>query len=115
MRTVVTWGAGLLPADAGTIRFRGAPIDALPPHAIALRGVSRSFQSGNLVADMAALDAVAMARCAVSGGISLRGALATRGRDRTLDAARGEAMPYLTLLGAAAVAVPPRGRPSTRA
>src|SRR5258708_30943868 len=110
MRTVVTWGAGLLPADAGTIRFRGAPIDALPPQAIALRGVARSFQSGNLVADMTALDAVAMARCAVSGGVSLRRALATPGRDHALDAARGEAMHYLTLLGAAAGALHPSGR-----
>jgi branched-chain amino acid transport system permease protein len=113
--TLVNCVAGLYPPDAGSIRFRGAPIDTLPPHAIALRGVARSFQSGNLVADMTALDAVAMVRCAVSGGISLSRGLASPGRDRTLDAARGEAMHYLTLLGAAAVAMQPCGSLSTGA
>src|SRR5260221_727113 len=113
--TLVNCIAGLYPADAGTIRFRRASIDALPPHAIALRGIARSFHTGNLVADMTALDAVAMARCAVSGGVSLRRALATPGRDHALDAARGEAMHYLTLLGAAAVSVQPFGSPPPRA
>jgi branched-chain amino acid transport system permease protein len=113
--TLVNCVAGLYPADAGSIRFRGAPIDALPPQAIALRGVARSFQSGNLVADMTALDAVAMARCAVGRRVSLRRALATLGRDRALDAARSEAMYCLTLLGAAAVAMQPCGSLSTGA
>ncbi len=35
---------GLLPADAGQARFRGAAIAALFPHQIVARGVSRSFQ-----------------------------------------------------------------------
>jgi ABC-type branched-subunit amino acid transport system ATPase component/ABC-type branched-subunit amino acid transport system permease subunit len=35
---------GLLPADAGDARFRGAAITGLSPHQIVARGVSRSFQ-----------------------------------------------------------------------
>jgi branched-chain amino acid transport system permease protein len=64
---------------------------------------------------MTALDAVAMARCAVRHGVSLRRALATLGRDRAFDAARGEAMHCLTLLGAAAVAMQSCGSLSTGA
>ncbi len=113
--TLVNCIAGLYPADAGSIRFRGSPIGALPPHEIARLGVARSFQNASLVPDMTALDAVAMARCAVNDGVSLRRALATLGRDRALDAARGEAMHYLTLLGVAALAMTPCGGLSTGA
>jgi branched-chain amino acid transport system permease protein len=113
--TLVNCIAGLYTADAGIIRFHATPIGALPPHEIARLGVARSFQSGKLVPDMTALDAVAMARCMVNDGVSLRRALATLGRDRTLDAARGEAMHCLTLLGAEASAMKPCGDLSTGA
>ena len=35
---------GVLPAYSGTATFRGSPITGLPPHQIARRGISRSFQ-----------------------------------------------------------------------
>jgi len=39
---------GHLEASAGRIMFEGRPITGLPPHAVARRGISRSFQRTNL-------------------------------------------------------------------
>ncbi len=39
---------GHLEATAGRIMFEGRPITGLPPHAVARRGISRSFQRTNL-------------------------------------------------------------------
>src|SRR5215471_12879605 len=40
----------------GAIRFRGASIGGLAPHAIARRGLARTFQHGELFARMSVLD-----------------------------------------------------------
>jgi branched-chain amino acid transport system permease protein len=102
--TLINAIAGTHRADGGTIRLAGEPIGNLSPHAIARLGVARSFQSGSLVAAMTALDTVAVARLAATGAVSLRRALG--GRD-DLAAARGEAMHFLTMLGAGGVAPQP--------
>ena len=102
--TLINAITGIYRADAGTIRLGGLPIDGLPSHAIARLGAGRSFQSGSLVAAMTALDTVAVARLAATDAVSLRRAL--RGRD-DLAAARGEAMHFLTMLGAGGVAMQP--------
>ena len=36
--------SGLLPPDAGKVRFAGERIDGLPPHQISARGIGRTFQ-----------------------------------------------------------------------
>ncbi len=100
--TLINAIAGIYRADAGAIRLGGSPIDALPSFAIARRGVGRSFQSGGLVAALSALDAVAIARLSVRGAGPWRRFLAG---DEALFAARGEAMHFLTQLGAAAFAM----------
>ena len=69
---------------------------------IARRGVGRSFQSGALVAALSALDAVAIARLSSRGDVALR---RLRAGNEALTTARGEAMHYLALLGAAAFAM----------
>jgi ABC-type branched-subunit amino acid transport system ATPase component len=48
--------AGLLKPDAGTIAFAGEGIAGLPPHAIAARGVARTFQHARLFGDLTILD-----------------------------------------------------------
>jgi ABC-type branched-subunit amino acid transport system ATPase component len=50
--------AGVYPADAGSVRFAGAPILGLPPHRIAARGVMRTFQHNRPFAGMSVVDNV---------------------------------------------------------
>jgi branched-chain amino acid transport system ATP-binding protein len=54
--------AGLLRADAGTVAFRGAPLTGLSPHAIARRGVGRTFQITATFGSLTALENVQVAR-----------------------------------------------------
>ncbi|TAK88610.1 MAG: branched-chain amino acid ABC transporter ATP-binding protein/permease [Betaproteobacteria bacterium] len=58
---------GVLPSDAGEIRFCGGRIDALPARRIARLGIARTFQHVNLVGAMSVLENVAI-------GAHLRGA-----------------------------------------
>ena len=53
--------SGFLPPDAGTVAFRGEPIQATPPHRVAARGLSRTFQHMKLFAGMSALENVMVA------------------------------------------------------
>src|SRR5262249_4098351 len=73
--TLINAITGLVRLDAGTICLDGADIAGLAPHEIARRGVARSFQMGTLVDGMSALETVATAHLAATGGISLRRAL----------------------------------------
>lgn len=50
--------SGLLPPSAGGVRFRGESIVGLPPHAIARRGVGRTFQDPRVFRQMTVLDNV---------------------------------------------------------
>ena len=100
--TLINVIAGIYRADAGVIRLGGSSLDGLPSFAIARRGVGRSFQSGALVAALSALDAVAIARLSSRGDVALR---CLRAGNEALTTARGEAMHYLALLGAAAFAM----------
>jgi branched-chain amino acid transport system ATP-binding protein len=48
----------IVPADGGTITWRGERIDQLPPQAIAAKGIGRTFQNIRLFAYMSVLDNV---------------------------------------------------------
>ena len=98
--TLVNMITGIYRADAGRILLGGVPIDGLPAHEIARRGVGRTFQNINLVDGMTALDNVAVARGQVDG-MGFRRALATFGRDESLIRARAAAMHFLAMLGVA--------------
>jgi branched-chain amino acid transport system ATP-binding protein len=50
--------SGVLAPDAGTVSFRGEPIQGRPPHEIAARGLARTFQQIRLFAGMTALENV---------------------------------------------------------
>jgi branched-chain amino acid transport system permease protein len=52
--------SGHLPLTGGAIRFAGAEIGGLPPHAIAARGIARTFQHVKLVGGMSVLENVAL-------------------------------------------------------
>jgi ABC-type branched-subunit amino acid transport system ATPase component len=53
--TVLNLVSGLLRATGGTIRLDGRPIQGLPPHRIAARGVARTFQNIRLFPELSAL------------------------------------------------------------
>ncbi|WP_341703793.1 ABC transporter ATP-binding protein [Ferrovibrio sp.] len=59
--TMVGQLIGELRPDAGTIRFMGTDITALPVHARARLGIARSFQITSIFHDFTALDNVALA------------------------------------------------------
>ena len=52
---------GFLRPEAGRVRFRGQDITAWPPHAIALRGIARTFQDVRLFANLSVLDNLRLA------------------------------------------------------
>ncbi|MBI1728314.1 MAG: ABC transporter ATP-binding protein [Candidatus Rokubacteria bacterium] len=57
---------GSLAPSAGRIVFDGHPIAGLPPHVVARRGISRSFQRTNLFPELTVLEHLRLA--AASGG-----------------------------------------------
>jgi branched-chain amino acid transport system ATP-binding protein len=54
--------SGFAAPDAGTVLFRGAPIQGRPPHRVAALGLSRTFQHIRLFARMSALENVMVGR-----------------------------------------------------
>ncbi len=59
---------GQLPPSGGRIVFDGRPIAGLPPHTVARRGVSRSFQRTNLFPRLAVLENLRLAAAAGAAG-----------------------------------------------
>ncbi|MBI2458721.1 MAG: ABC transporter ATP-binding protein [candidate division NC10 bacterium] len=59
---------GHLAPSAGRIRFDGDPITGLPPHAVARRGISRSFQRTNLFPKLGVLENLRLAAAADGRG-----------------------------------------------
>ena len=54
--------SGFLAPDAGTITFRGEPVQGSPPHRVSGRGLARTFQHIKLFARMSALENVMVGR-----------------------------------------------------
>jgi branched-chain amino acid transport system permease protein len=87
---------------SGRIHFAGEPITGLPPHAVARRGVTRTFQNAQLFDDLTVIENVMVGVAAARlGGLAsaLLGAPATRRRERDL---RTRALVVLQALGLAA-------------
>jgi branched-chain amino acid transport system ATP-binding protein len=59
---------GHLAPTAGRILFEGAPITGLPPHAVARRGISRSFQRTTVFARLSVLENLRLAAAADGRG-----------------------------------------------
>jgi len=59
--TLINQISGLIAPDAGTIRFAGREITALPAHARAALGLARSFQVSSVLPGFSALENVALA------------------------------------------------------
>ncbi len=100
--TVINLLSGLLRPDHGHIRLDGVPIEALPAHEIAARGIARTYQNVRLFAGLTALEQV-IAGCFLQRGASLLASLlglpAARAAQRRV---RARAMELLAQVGMAA-------------
>ena len=88
---------GVYEPDVGEIRFDGAVVSGLKPHAIAHRGIARTFQNIRLFANMTALENVMVGRhlrthTGVIGAV-LRGAR-TRAEEAAIETRAHELLDY---------------------
>jgi branched-chain amino acid transport system ATP-binding protein len=96
--------SGLVAPDAGSITFGGEPIHGRPPHRVAARGVSRTFQNIRLFSQMSALENVMVGRHLRGRSGFLAGMLGL-GRARREDReVRRRALEVMEFLGIAALA-----------
>jgi branched-chain amino acid transport system ATP-binding protein len=94
---------GHLEASAGRIMFEGRPITGLPPHAVARRGISRSFQRTNLFSKLEVRENLRLAVAADGrGSYNLLGSGTAR-RNAQLDRA-GQVAEAIGLSGRLAAA-----------
>jgi branched-chain amino acid transport system ATP-binding protein len=96
--------AGSLLPSAGTVTFEGRPIQRLPPHAIAVRGIARTFQNIKLYAHMTALENVMVGCHTQSRGSILAGMLNLPHTWREERAVRETALGLLDRMGIARLA-----------
>ena len=102
--TVFNIITGLERPASGRVRLLGQDLLGLAPHAIARRGVARTFQNTEVFRRLSVLDNVLVGRHGHLRGGALRGALGTASVRREEAAARETARALLDRLGLAAVA-----------
>jgi branched-chain amino acid transport system ATP-binding protein len=102
--TLFNMVSGFSTPDAGSITFGGRPLHGEPPHRVAARGISRTFQNIRLFAGMSALENVMVGRYLRARAGFLAGMLGL-GRARREDgAARERALETMDFLGIAHLA-----------
>jgi ABC-type branched-subunit amino acid transport system ATPase component len=93
--------SGLLPPDAGDIRFEGKSLVGVPPHKIAQLGLGRTFQTPHLFAEVSCLENVMVGLHArMKAGFFANGFTLPWSRSEE-SWARAEAMKYLEFTGLA--------------
>jgi branched-chain amino acid transport system ATP-binding protein len=88
----------------GTIRFRGEAIERLPPHAIAARGLRRTFQNGGLFGELSVLENVlAGLHTGIASGLFglIAGTPSARAAERAATAAAAALLDLMALRGLA--------------
>ncbi|HUN40144.1 MAG TPA: branched-chain amino acid ABC transporter ATP-binding protein/permease [Acetobacteraceae bacterium] len=90
---------GLVPAEAGSIRFHGEEILGLPPHEILRKGVARTFQNLRLFTNLTVMENALIGQHArLTTGV-FRAILRLPGTLREEDAARIWAMEIFAIFG----------------
>jgi len=102
--TVFNVLTGLYRPSHGRVKFRGDDLLALAPHAIARRGIARTFQNTEVFRRLSALDNVLIGRHARLEGGVLGGALALPRVRSEETRARRDARALLDLVGLGAAA-----------
>ena len=96
--------SGFVAPDAGTITFGGRAIHGWPPHRVAARGLSRTFQNLRLFPHMSALENVMVGRHLRARAGLLAGMLSLGQSRREEREARARALEVMDFLGIAALA-----------
>ena len=102
--TLFNMVSGFIAPDAGTISFAGKPMHGEPPHRVAARGVSRTFQNIRLFPGMSALENVMVGRYLRARAGFLAGMLGLGRAAREDAAARERALEVMGFLGIADLA-----------
>jgi branched-chain amino acid transport system ATP-binding protein len=89
----------LFPPTEGEVRCDGERISGLPRHAVAKRGISRTFQNIRLFPTMSVEENVMVGRHCRSGAGVWRGVLRTRGQRREERGIAGKTRELLELVG----------------
>jgi len=90
---------GLVPADAGSIRFAGEEIRGRPPHLVLERGIARTFQNIRLFANLTVLENVLIGMHARLSTGAVEALLRLPHTLREEHAARERAMEILAIFG----------------
>jgi branched-chain amino acid transport system permease protein len=90
---------GLVPAEAGSIRFQGEKIGGLPPHRVLAGGIARTFQNLRLFANLSVIDNVMVGMHARLATGPLGAVLRLPHGRREERAARERALDILSLFG----------------
>ena len=93
----------VFPPTAGEVVFDGERISGLPPHKIATRGITRTFQNIRLFSAMTVEENVMVGRHCRTGAGVWRGVLRTRGQRREERGIRGKTRELLDLVGLSGV------------
>jgi branched-chain amino acid transport system ATP-binding protein len=96
--------SGFLAPDAGTITFRGEPIQGSPPHRVSARGLARTFQHIKLFTRMSALENVMVGRHVRSRAGFVAGMLHLPFTWREEGEVRARSLDLLDFLGIASLA-----------
>ena len=96
--------SGVIPPDAGTIRFHDAEIQGMQPYQVAAQGISRTFQHIRLFTHMTALENIMIGRHMHSRTGFLAGMLSLPWTRREEKAVRERSLEVLAFLGMADVA-----------
>jgi branched-chain amino acid transport system ATP-binding protein len=101
--------SGIYRAASGSIRFEGAELVGLPPHAVSALGIARTFQNIRLFKELSVLDNVLIG-CSAKMGYRIDETLLHLGRYRAAETkARGEAHHLLDALQLSAYGGEPAG------
>ena len=93
--------SGIYGPDTGSVKLRGEEIVGLPPHEVARRGLSRSFQNIRLFPEMSALHNVMVGRYARTPAFPLGVLLRTPGWKRSEREAEAASLDLLEFVGLA--------------
>jgi branched-chain amino acid transport system ATP-binding protein len=96
--TLFNMVSGFIAPDAGSISFAGQPTQGRPPHRVAARGISRTFQNIRLFPQMSALENVMVGRYLRARSGFLAGMLGlgrARREDRAVQERALEVMEFL--------------------
>jgi branched-chain amino acid transport system ATP-binding protein len=102
--TLFNMVSGFVHPDTGTITFAGAATQGQPPHRVAARGVSRTFQNIRLFPGMSTVENVMVGRTLRARAGFLAGMLGLGRARREDQAARERALEVLEFLGIAHLA-----------